>query len=204
MEKINEYICRQFGNPQGMVGRIAGLLMARRNSNRERTQQTLELLGLKDHDRLLEIGFGPGLALESALLRFPTIRAVGIDHSALMVQMASKRNQLLIRTGRLELRLGSTENLPLSSSEFFDKIFSINSFHFWPQPDISLRRLRESLKPGGLIAFTHQPRSVMKAGKDLERFSEELLRTLQSCGFKKLASNLLKLDPPAVCVRAVR
>ena len=40
----------------------------------------------------------------------------------------------------------------------FDKIFSVNSMMFWPEPVETLKALRRMLKPGGLIAMTVQPR----------------------------------------------
>src|SRR5262249_12503284 len=63
---LRKTIVRQFGRPTGLVGRLVGLVMAMRYSNRERNRRTIELLDIQPDDRVLEIGFGPGLAIEMA------------------------------------------------------------------------------------------------------------------------------------------
>jgi hypothetical protein len=47
-------------------------------------------------DHVLEIGFGPGLAIQQVARLVPTGHVVGIDHSALMVQQAGRRNQAAV------------------------------------------------------------------------------------------------------------
>jgi len=52
-------------------------------------------------DRVLEIGFGPGLAIAELAGRAGRGRVYGIDHSDVMVHRASRRNRAAIRTLRL-------------------------------------------------------------------------------------------------------
>jgi ubiquinone/menaquinone biosynthesis C-methylase UbiE len=59
----------------------------------------------------------------------PTGRVVGIDHSALMVKQAGRRNQAAIEAGVVDLKLGGLEVLP-QLGETFDKIFSVNVLQF--------------------------------------------------------------------------
>jgi hypothetical protein len=63
---LTKEIIGQFKKPHGMLGVLAGAIMANRHSNIERNEWTLEQLTLKPSDRLLEIGFGPGIAIEKA------------------------------------------------------------------------------------------------------------------------------------------
>ena len=70
----------QFGRPTGVWGRAAGLLMAHRSSNRRRNVWAVSLLDVRPGDRVLEIGFGPGLAIRE-LSRLAAEGCVcGIDH----------------------------------------------------------------------------------------------------------------------------
>jgi hypothetical protein len=53
----------QFHRPAGLLGRVVGWIMANRPSNIERSRWTVDLLNVQPTDHVLEIGFGPGLAL---------------------------------------------------------------------------------------------------------------------------------------------
>src|SRR5262249_7519402 len=56
-------IVRQSRPPRGGVGNVAGGVMAHRPSNRQRNCWVASLLEVRPTDRVLEIGFGPGLAI---------------------------------------------------------------------------------------------------------------------------------------------
>jgi len=53
---------RQFGKPQGLLGRIAGKLMELKGT--EKIEWTISLLDIQKDDKVLEIGYGPGVAIE--------------------------------------------------------------------------------------------------------------------------------------------
>jgi hypothetical protein len=64
---ISHQIVSQFRQPHGFLGQIAGLIIANRPSNLERNNWTVDLLDLKPTDNVLEIGFGPGIALKRSV-----------------------------------------------------------------------------------------------------------------------------------------
>ncbi len=66
MSFVRSALVRQFGKPSGLLGTIAGLIMRVRPSNRERSLRTLALLDIQPADHVLEVGFGPGLAVARA------------------------------------------------------------------------------------------------------------------------------------------
>ena len=86
-------IAAQFGKPTGLLGNLAGFIMASRSSNVERCNWAVSLLNLQSTDRVLEIGFGPGIAIQkmSEIVKEGVIW--GIDHSDIMLKQASKRNK---------------------------------------------------------------------------------------------------------------
>lgn len=65
-----------------------------------------------------------------------------------MVAMAIKNNQSLTRAGKLNLQLGSSDNLPFGNDSF-DKVFCINVIYFWDQPEKHLSEVHRVLKPSG-------------------------------------------------------
>ena len=81
----------QFREPRGLLGRLAGRFMSSRPSNQQRSVWTVERLELKPGDRVLELGYGPGLGIAAVLDRLERGEVVGVDHSATMQTMARKR-----------------------------------------------------------------------------------------------------------------
>src|SRR5215470_9869970 len=90
----------QFAYPNGWLGALVGHVMALKS--RERSQWVLSLLNLQPDDRVLEIGFGPGVDLQRASKVAAYV--AGIDHSAVMVKQAKRRNHAGILAGRVDVR----------------------------------------------------------------------------------------------------
>jgi SAM-dependent methyltransferase len=194
---IRQFLRGQFGRPTGFWGNIAGKIMASTPSNKERIRWTISLLDTKPDDRVLEIGFGPGFAIELMSKIVSEGFIAGIDHSEVMVRQAGKRNARGIRDGRVVLRLGSVSNLP-KFDEPFDKIFTINSIHFWTEPISSLEELRKLLKPGGLIAVTLQPRSRSATDATTEEIGKEIAMNLERAGFSQVRLEIRQAKPVSV------
>jgi hypothetical protein len=58
---------RMFGHPKGVLGRLGGMIIAR--MNRDAAEQVIELLDVQSDDKILEVGFGPGVAIQLLLHR---------------------------------------------------------------------------------------------------------------------------------------
>ena len=95
----------QFAHPEGWVGRFVGMILALKN--RERNAWTISMLDIQPDDQVLEIGFGPGQAIQEVAKLTPNGFVAGIDLSETMVAQASKRNAAAIRSGRVLLQQGS-------------------------------------------------------------------------------------------------
>lgn len=193
---------RQFGRPRGVAGRLAGWVMAHRASNRQRNLWVVSLLDVQPNERVLEVGFGPGVAIAELARRAGRGHVYGIDHSAEMVRLAARRNAAAVREGRVELRHASVERLP-SFDQPLDAIMAVNSLGFWPEPARRLGDLRALLRPGGRIALASQPRCLGGATLATTRQAgEELHGLLTRAGFTEPRTEVLHLDPPVACVLA--
>lgn len=141
----------------------------RRRSNEDETrrlalaQNTVRppvwALELAPGERVLEVGFGPGVAIDAIVRSSQDVVVVGMDHSEVMLRQATSRNAAAVAAGRVHLHLASVEDPP-AFDEPFHKIFAINSVGFWRDPVTRLESLRELLVPGGTLVLTVQPRGV--------------------------------------------
>ena len=193
----------QFLRPHGFGGRAAGWVMATRGSNRERNIWAVGLLDVQPHDRVLEIGFGPGIAIQEFARRATNGLVVGVDHSEVMVQQARKRNAAAVRAGRVDLRLGSAEALPGFDAPF-DKILAVNSLLFWHDPVARLKELHDRLRPGGQIAIVYQPRGPGSTDEVAARTGQEIAEHFATVGLTSVRVETLALQPTAVvCVLGV-
>lgn len=201
LRSIKRFLRTQFGQPAGLCGDIVGRIMAHTKSNSERIDWTISLLQIKPDDRVLEIGFGPGIAIERVNRIAGEGFTAGVDHSEVMVKQASRRNAEEISKGKVMLALGSPLKLPAFDKPF-DKIFTINSIHFWSRPVDCLIELRKLLRPGGLIAVTIQPRTRGASAETTRILGAEISANLERAGFVDCCCEVRTgKDAPAVCVR---
>ncbi len=193
-------IVAQFKRPNGVLGRMAGWIMANRPSNRERNRWTVSLLEIQSQDVLLEIGFGPGLGVQLASQKASTGLVAGIDYSETMLTQALKRNRSAVEQKRVALKLGSVEDLP-SFDRSFDKIFSANVVQFWPDPIENFKALRMLLKSEGTIATTFMPRNKGANKSDSLRMKKKIVSDMAGAGFVNIHVETLPMNPaPAICV----
>jgi ubiquinone/menaquinone biosynthesis C-methylase UbiE len=173
--------------------------MGARPSNRERNRWAVSLLDIQPSDRVLEIGFGPGLAIREIARLAVEGYVCGIDHSEVMLRQASRRNARALHSGRVDLRLGSVESLP-TFEERFDKILAVNALQFVADPVECFVGLRSLLLGGGRIAIAHQPRCPGATDETSALRGQRLTAQLAQAGFSDLRSETLKLKPAVVCV----
>src|SRR5438445_7217337 len=100
-EFFNSVFASQWSCPHGPLGWVAGKLMER--GNHKMNDLGLQALDAQANDAVLEVGFGPGAALESIAAAVSEGRVVGVDPSRTMIDQASKRLAGRDRSDRVEL-----------------------------------------------------------------------------------------------------
>jgi SAM-dependent methyltransferase len=198
---LDRDVVGQAHHPRGAAGRVTAWEMASRPSNRQRSAWVVSLLGVRPTDQVLEIGFGPGLAV-AALVRAGAGHVYGIDHSGVMVERASRRNAAAIRAGRVTLAEAAVDQLPPAFGGPFDAILAVNALGFWPAPAQRLAELRRRLAPGGRVAIASQPRCPGATADTSRRAARELTDLLTEAGFTHVSTRTLPLRPPVACVLA--
>lgn len=108
-------------------------------------QILVDVAGLSADDHALDIGCGPGAAVRHAA---PTVaRAVGIDRSPSMVDIARRRSA---EFPNVEFAVGQVEDLPFPS-DAFTVAWSAHSFHHWADRNAGLVECQRVLAPGGRL-----------------------------------------------------
>ena len=198
--QVAQRVYSQFEKPTGLRGWVAGWGMAHRRSNRERNAWAVSLLELQPTDRVLEIGFGPGLAIALVSEVVTGGHVVGIDHSEMMIRQATKRNASAIGQGRVQLLLASAPELPAGHDQY-DKCLMVNVFHCWDKPDEVLRRVQWQMNPGGKIVIAFQPSVQGPTGEDTLKAGHTMLERLKAAGFSKAHLEIKSMEPDSVaCV----
>jgi arsenite methyltransferase len=187
---IGSYLMSQFARPHGPLGGVFGSLLNR--GNRLINQCSLEALEVGSGLRVLDVGFGGGGALEALIAEKNCAYVAGLDPSEKMVRAAGRKLAPWIEEGRLAVRQGTAEDIPWPDSEF-DRILSVNSLPYWPDPPRGMREIGRVLRPGGaLVLGLRNKASMDKLG--IERLgywspSESEIETLlTNAGFVALSS----------------
>ena len=188
---------RQLARPRGLVGLLAGEVLAWQN--REVNGWTLSLLDPRGDDRVVEIGFGPGVGVRLAAARVRRGLVAGVDPSSMMVRRARWRNRRAVRRGRVDLRRGKVERLPWLDGAF-THAWSVNTFFEWPDPVAGLAEVARLLRPGGRLALTTQARWAHDE-REVDAVTRRALALLAAAGFGGLEVARRRMRPlPAICL----
>src|ERR1700684_4408308 len=122
---LDRDVIGQAHHPRGAAGRVTAWEMAHRPSNRQRNRWVVSLLDVRPADRVLEIGFGPGVAI-AELARAGAGHVYGVDPSGVMLRQPSKRNAAAIRAGRVTLVNAPADRLPPVLDGPFDAMLAVN------------------------------------------------------------------------------
>ncbi|MEX3790749.1 class I SAM-dependent methyltransferase [Paraburkholderia sp. BR14374] len=139
-----------FGRPEGILGQLGGMVMAK--MNQPCAAWAIGLLKIRENDRMLEVGFGPGAAIQLLAAAAPFGHVDGIDPSQEMLEQATARNAMAIARGQVGLRIASVERLPFEDNAF-DKVLAINSMQLWPDSETGLAEIRRVMKVGSKVAL---------------------------------------------------
>lgn len=153
-------VSAQLAHPTGEEG----IIVARRmnQSNRDMTKKAVDLLDCHPDQYVLEIGPGNGQFAGYVLSRAEGVRYAGTDISETMIEEGRRINQGLSASGR-DVEFHKTDGLVLPyENGLFDRVFTVNTIYFWPEPARMIREIRRVLRPGGLFCVAFASRDFME------------------------------------------
>ena len=190
----------QRSHPRGFRGWIAGRLMLLRPSDRARVRWAVSLLELQPHDRVLDVGCGPGYSTALIARQVTQGFVVGVDRWELMASMAQRRLRSYLASRRVMLVCAEAQDLP-KFDVTFDKVASIDAFRIEDNPSATLRHLRARMTPGGRIAMVVSPQERSASAQVL---GGRVAESLRAAGFERPEPHFNRSlsRAPAVCVTA--
>jgi predicted TPR repeat methyltransferase len=153
-------IAQQFKRPSGLLGRFVSNIISKGTKPAYITLITE--MNVRPGEKLLEIGYGPGVGIKELFTRANPGKYYGIDFSELMFEKASKLNNSLIDAGKAELLFGDFLTTDIVHMGF-DRVFCSNVVYFWNDLVVPFSKIRSLLKDGGKFHF------FMESKEDLNR-----------------------------------
>lgn len=148
-------MAKQLACPRGWFGRqFMGKALNR--GNRSMLDAAVEGLQPKAGERIIDVGFGGGYALDLVRERVAPARPVGVEVSRPMIEAGRAR-----WGDAVELHHADVTAMPFAEAGA-DAVLSVNTIYFWPEPHGALKEIRRVLKPGGRLVLGVRRKSIMR------------------------------------------
>lgn len=185
MDTEHEKLAAQLRHPQGEEGILTGMRM--QETNAQIQQRSLQLLQLKAHDRLLEIGPGNGAHVPALLSSVEGLLYTGIDISETMLEQARTYCRPWVNINKADFVLGNGVSIPYPP-EYFTHVLAVNVLYFWENPLQNLQEIHRVMKPGALFCLAFRSKAFMEdlpfAAHGFTLYdADEAQRILEQAGF---------------------
>lgn len=184
---LGKFLVSQLGHPTGWAGRLTCSIL--NLANRNMNLLSVKYLEIQPGERVLDIGFGGGVAFPKLMTLAGAETVTGVEISDDVLRDVGHKYKRQIDKGRLELIKADVAALPFED-DCFHKILSVNTIYFWPDPEMGLREIGRVLKPGGRFALTTRAEETMQRFKftqNVTHYSEQRTREM----FKNTGLQLL-------------
>jgi trans-aconitate methyltransferase len=162
----------------------------------ERFNWAVDILDIHVGDNILEIGCGPGVAVELIAQQLTTGIITAIDRSKTMIERAVKRNKNYIDEKKAVLKTSALAQVTFNDS--FNKVFAFNVNLFWTGRAVKeLEIIKQYLEENGAFFLFYMAPAVNVN----QRITEVVRQNLEREGFivTSILTGDLKPVPP-ICI----
>jgi cyclopropane fatty-acyl-phospholipid synthase-like methyltransferase len=180
---FKKFIATQFKKPSGLFGIFSSNVMIK--GNKAKYEKLIKELDLQPQDKLLEIGYGPGVGINMIAKACISCTIHGIDFSNLMYKRASKYNKQYLDNNTMLLQYGDFLKTPVVSREY-DKILCLNVVYFWNELQEPFKKILSLLTTGGTFFIYMADKNALQKAPDnvFNKYSiEQIVEALKSVGF---------------------
>ncbi len=132
----------------------------------------IDLTGIDEHSRVLEVGPGTGIATRALAERGFRITALELGEN-----MAEFARDQLAEFPNVEVVQGDFETWDPGDRAPFDLVYAATAFH-WVEPGVRYRRVAELLRPGGHLAIWTAAHVFPEGGDSFFREIQEVYNSL--------------------------
>lgn len=108
-------------------------------------EPVLELMKIGPRDRVLDVGCGGGWVVREIATRVTKGHVLGMDVSD---EMVSRAQHASAQARNAEFVVVGVDGIPREANSF-DKVISVESSYYWPDPAAGIREIFRVLRPGG-------------------------------------------------------
>lgn len=140
----------------------------------DRFNWAIKIMNVLPEDKILEIGCGTGISIESIASNLTKGKITAIDRSKTMIEKATKRNLLYIKSKKAEVI--HCNLLQLTKRVTNNKVFCFNVNLFWTKKSIKKEAdiLKKIISPKGLLFIFYGP----LFGDGLSKIRTPLIKSL--------------------------
>lgn len=121
---------------------------------------------------ILDIGCGGGMLIGKLAERYPEALIDGVDISAESVKATADNNPRIAAEGRLHVLKASVSDFPYDKGTF-DLVTAVETYFFWPNPELDIFSAAERLVPGGVMMIASEAYPDPEFDEVNNRHSEE-------------------------------
>ena len=186
----------ELGDPRKPHGEAGAEMLAGMNEHHYPvTGWALGFFDFKENDTVLDIGCGGGETIRRIAEKISSGKVYGIDYSELSVKLSKEHNSDSVKSNKVEIIKASVEKMPFKD-DFFNKVITVESFYFWPDPQENLKEVYRVLDKGGkflIVADIHGDAELDK--EDIEGIQkyglfnptlDQFRSLLENAGFKDI------------------
>ena len=179
---IFKNLIEQSIKPKGHLGRI--MLKIMNTVHKRIFIFGIENINVPDDCKLLDVGFGGGMALKLLSKEYTNIELFGIDFSEEAIKTGSKNNKKDIESGKIKLLQADIEKNSFPDYHF-DIITAFQTHYHWQNLDRKVKEIYRVLNKNGQFVIVAEK---YKVSYHMEKFKteSELKQLLVETGFLQI------------------